>query len=78
MFGREHLIQDLLRDQQGVAVRLNINQRLPIIPDLYQKLIEYDRSQLAICIALEREKPCEQLIKYLQVIFFCFYQINFI
>jgi hypothetical protein len=46
---------------------LSINQRLPNIPELYQKLIEYDRKQLAIAFAFEREKPCESLIKYLQV-----------
>ena len=69
LFGREHLIQDLLRDSQGVALRLSINQRLPIIADLYQKLIEFDRTQLAVIFAYERERPCEPLIKYLQVQF---------
>lgn len=67
VFGREHLLQDYMRDAQGVALRLSINQRLPIVPDLYHKLIEYDRTQLALMFAVERDKPCEPLIKYLQV-----------
>lgn len=66
VFGREHLIQDLLRDSQGLALRLTINQRLPVILDLYQKLVEYTRTQIAISIAVEREVTCEPLIKYLQ------------
>nr|CAD2167167.1 unnamed protein product [Meloidogyne enterolobii]CAD2205589.1 unnamed protein product [Meloidogyne enterolobii] len=66
VFGREHLIQDILRDSSGVALRLTINQRLPVILDLYQKLVEYTRTQIAISIAVEREQTCEPLIKYLQ------------
>lgn len=69
VFGREHLIQDILRDSSGVALRLTINQRLPVILDLYQKLVEYTRTQIAISIAVEREQTCEPLIKYLQVNF---------
>lgn len=67
VFGREHLIQDMLRDSQGASLRLIIGQRLPVIMDLYQKLVEYNRTQIAISIAVEREITCEPLIKYLQV-----------
>uniref|UniRef100_A0A914HBW2 RNA-binding protein n=1 Tax=Globodera rostochiensis TaxID=31243 RepID=A0A914HBW2_GLORO len=66
VFGREHLVQDFLRDSDGVALRLSINQRLPVVADLYTKLSEYDRTQLAVLFAMERDRPCEPLVKYLQ------------
>ncbi|KAL3100404.1 hypothetical protein niasHS_001707 [Heterodera schachtii] len=66
VFGREHLVQDYLRDSDGVALRLSINQRLPVVGDLYTKLVEYDRTQLALMFAMERDRPCEPLVKYLQ------------
>uniref|UniRef100_A0A183CCZ1 SPOC domain-containing protein n=1 Tax=Globodera pallida TaxID=36090 RepID=A0A183CCZ1_GLOPA len=66
VFGREHLVQDFLRDSDGVALRLSINQRLPVVADLYTKLSEYDRTQLAVMFAMERDRPCEPLVKYLQ------------
>lgn len=68
MFGREHLIQEHLRDNIGLPTKLSINQRLPIVPDLYQRLIDFDRTELALILAVEAEKPIQPLIKYLKVL----------
>lgn len=67
VFGREHLVQNYLRDSDGASLRLSINQRLPVVDDLYHKLVEYDRTQLAVLFAMERDRPFEPLVKYLQV-----------
>lgn len=66
LFGREHLIQEHLRDNIGLPTKLSINQRLPIVPDLYQRLIDFDRTELALILAVEAEKPIQPLIKYLK------------
>lgn len=65
MFGREHLLQDLLRDDDGNALKLTINQRLPLDTNFYQKMIDFDKQELALMIAVEGDRPVETLVKYL-------------
>ncbi|KAH7725541.1 Protein GRLD-1 a [Aphelenchoides avenae] len=65
VFGREHLLQDLLRDDDGNALKLTINQRLPLDTNFYQKMIDFDKQELALMIAVEGDRPVETLVKYL-------------
>jgi hypothetical protein len=67
IFGREHLLQEYIRDDVGVALKLSINQRLPIVSDLYQKLVDFDKKDLALILAVGADESTEALIKYLRV-----------
>lgn len=58
-------MQDLLRDDDGNALKLNVNQRLPLDNNFYQKMIEHDKNELALMVAVEGDRPVESLIKYL-------------
>uniref|UniRef100_A0A914CST5 Uncharacterized protein n=1 Tax=Acrobeloides nanus TaxID=290746 RepID=A0A914CST5_9BILA len=65
VFGKEHLLQDLLRDDDGNALKLNVNQRLPLDNNFYQKMIDHDKNELALMVAVEGDRPVESLVKYL-------------
>ncbi|KAI1710008.1 RNA recognition motif domain-containing protein [Ditylenchus destructor] len=66
VFGKEHLLQDILRDDSGNALKLAISQRLPLDNNFYQKMIDLDQRELALMVAVEGSTSVEPLMKYLQ------------
>lgn len=67
VFGKEHLLQELLRDPDGNALRLNIEQRLKLDNDYYQEMIELGARDLALMIAVEGSVSTDRIVSYLQV-----------
>ncbi|KAI1715838.1 RNA recognition motif domain-containing protein [Ditylenchus destructor] len=66
VFGKEHLLQDILRDDSGNALKLAISQRLPLDNKFYQRMIDFDQRELALMVAIEGSTSVEPLVKYLQ------------
>uniref|UniRef100_A0A915E5E5 Uncharacterized protein n=1 Tax=Ditylenchus dipsaci TaxID=166011 RepID=A0A915E5E5_9BILA len=66
VFGKEHLLQDILRDESGNSLKLLISQRLPLDNNFYQKMIDFNQRELALMVAVEGDRSAEPLVKYLQ------------
>ncbi|KAI1706265.1 RNA recognition motif domain-containing protein [Ditylenchus destructor] len=66
VFGKEHLLQDIMRDESGNALKLVISQRLPLDNNFYQKMIDFNQRELALMVAIEGSTSAEPLVKYLQ------------
>lgn len=69
VFGKEAFLQDLLCDHKGNSLKLNISQRLPLDEALYQKMMDFDKKQLALMVAIEADESVEGLVNYLKVDF---------
>ena len=66
--GSEDILQDYLRDDEGRALKLVLNQRLPLDDNLFEKIVNFDESEIAVAFAVERERdrPVESLLAYLK------------
>lgn len=61
-------MQEILRDEDGNPLELDITQRLPLDRDLYRTLKKLDHRNLVIMVGVEAKPSVEPLVKYLQVI----------
>lgn len=64
--GKESILQDFLRDEDGRVLKLNINQRLPLDDSLFDKITTMDMNELAVCIGAEHDRSLGGLISYLR------------
>jgi RNA recognition motif-containing protein len=64
--GKESILQDYLRDEDGRVLKLNINQRLPLDDSLFDKITTMDTSELAVCIGAEHDRTLSGLITYMR------------
>ena len=64
--GKESILQDYLRDDDGRVRKLMINQRLPLDDSLFDKITAMDTNELAVTIGSEHDKPLAGLISYLR------------
>lgn len=65
VLGREHLIQDLLRNEEGTALRIKIDQRLPRESVFLEKLAAAEPDQLVFMVGAETSLSFTPLIQYL-------------
>ncbi|KAI1722168.1 SPOC domain-containing protein [Ditylenchus destructor] len=66
VFGKEDILQEILRDEDGNPLELDITQRLPLDRDLYRTLKKLDHRNLVIMVGVEAKPSVEPLVKYLQ------------
>ncbi|KAI1718686.1 RNA recognition motif domain-containing protein [Ditylenchus destructor] len=73
IFGKEHLLQDILRDDTGNSLKLVVKNRLILSNDFYRKLTTFDENELALMVAVEGSMgkyqlqiSAEPLVKYLK------------
>uniref|UniRef100_A0A7E4W6Y1 RRM domain-containing protein n=1 Tax=Panagrellus redivivus TaxID=6233 RepID=A0A7E4W6Y1_PANRE len=68
IYGSEHVIQDYLRDDEGVAYKLSITQRLPLDDALTEKFTDSTESKMAIGIGVPTrpDKNLSDLVAYLK------------
>ncbi|KAI6206962.1 hypothetical protein M3Y94_00975000 [Aphelenchoides besseyi] len=63
--GREHLLQELLRDEEGTAIKLKLDQRVAREPTFYDKLLNISSSDLAFMVGAEGSHSFTPMIEYL-------------
>lgn len=64
--GSEPILQDYLRDDEGRALKLTLNQRLPMDDSLFDKVVAFGTEEMAIAFALERDRSFNSLLDYLK------------
>ncbi|KAI1722169.1 RNA recognition motif domain-containing protein [Ditylenchus destructor] len=73
IFGKEQLLQDILRDEAGNALKLVVKNRFLLNNHFYRKIITFDENELALMIGVEGNMgkyhlqiSAEPLVKYLK------------
>ncbi|KAI6221844.1 hypothetical protein M3Y99_01531000 [Aphelenchoides fujianensis] len=63
--GREHLLQELLRNEDGSAIKLKLDQRIAREPLFYDTLLQMRGSELAFMVGAEGSHSFTPMIEYL-------------